>query len=142
MNVVAGFLEDNPVGILSKVLVLFLILNIIIIYFFYHFESLFKKNLLKKIDSFERSLKDLVEEFRSFELLLNDQKKTLNEYKYNFLRTEQEIARLADSQNSEKNVTEAIKLAKEGLTVEQIVEKTNLPAEEVEPIVKYHGTNS
>ena len=48
MNVFAGFLEDNPVGILSKVLVLFLILNIIIIYFFYHFESLFKKKPIEK----------------------------------------------------------------------------------------------
>ena len=91
------------------------------------------------MDAYEMSLKDLVEEFRSFELLLVEQKKVLDEYKYNFQRTEQELSRLSDSHSSDKNITTAISLAKEGLNAHEISVKTGLPLEEIEPIIKYHG---
>lgn len=93
------------------------------------------------MSAFERSLKDLVEEFRSFELLFNEQKKTLEDYKFVLNDTQQEISRLADSLKNEKNITSAISLAKEGLTVEEISSQTGIPPEEVEPIVRYHGKN-
>ena len=34
----------------------------------------------------------------------------------------------------------AISLAKEGLNAEEISVKTGLPLEEIEPIIKYHGS--
>ena len=55
---------------------------------------------------------------------------------------EQEISRLADSLNSDENITAAISLAKEGLSVSEISKRTGIPIEEVEPIVRYHGNNN
>ena len=63
----------------------------------------------------------------------------LDEHKYIFNRMEQEISRLADSLNNDENITSAISLAKEGLSVSEISKKTGIPSEEIEPIVKYHG---
>ena len=56
-------------------------------------------------------------------------------------RIEQEISRLADSLGGDRNITSAISLAKEGYTVNEISEKTGIPIEEIEPIVKYHGNS-
>ena len=108
----------------------------------YYYDKQSKKQLDNKIKAYEGSLKDLVEEFRSFEVMLIEQKKILDEYKYNFHRTEQEISRLADSHSSEKNVTLAINLAKKGLDAESISKETGLPIEEINPIIKYHGVSS
>lgn len=134
-------LFDNPAEGFLKIALAIIFLNVILVLISYYYDLIFKKKLLKKLNSYEDSLKDLVEEFRSFELLLIEQKKTLEEYKYNFHRTEQEIARLADSHSSDKNITTAINLAKEGLQAEEISSKTGLPLEEIVPIVKYHGTS-
>lgn len=139
MNFLESLFKDNPSDIFLKFTLLVIIVNIIIISVSYYYDYINKKHLLKRIEQFENSLKDLVEEFRSFELLLTNQKKTLEEYKYNFLRTEQEISRLADSHSNEQNLTQAINLAKEGLGAEEISRKTNLPIEDIEPIIKYHG---
>lgn len=133
-------LFSNPSEGFLKVALLIVFLNVILLVVSYYYDLVFKNKLLRKINSYEDSLKDLVEEFRSFELLLTEQKKTLEEYKYNFQRTEQEISRLADSQSSDKNITMAISLAKEGLNAEEISVKTGLPLEEIEPIIKYHGS--
>ena len=139
MNFLESLFKDNPSDIFLKFTLLIITVNIIIISVSYYYDYINKKHLLKRIEQFENSLKDLVEEFRSFELLLTNQKKTLEEYKYNFLRTEQEISRLADSHSNEQNLTQAINLAKEGLGAEEISRKTNLPVEDIEPIIKYHG---
>ncbi len=132
-------LFDDPAEGFLKITLAIIFINVILVLISYYYDLIFKKKLHKKLDSYEDSLKDLVEEFRSFELLLIEQKKTLEEYKYNFHRTEQEIARLADSHSSDKNITTAINLAKEGLQAEEISSKTGLPLEEIVPIVKYHG---
>ena len=105
----------------------------------YYYDYIVKNKFLKKIDGFDRSLKDLVEEFRSFELMFSEQKEKLDEFKFNLSSMEQEISRLADSLNSDKNITAAISWAKEGRSVTEIANKTGIPIEEVEPIVKYHG---
>ena len=122
-----------------NIIFLILIINFVLIFVSYYYDKISKTKLEKSIAAYESSLKDLVEEFRSFEVMLVEQKKTLEEYKYNFQRTEQEISRLADSHSSEKNVTLAISLAKKGLDAESISKKTGLPIEEVNPIIKYHG---
>ena len=73
--------------------------------------------------------------------MFSEQKKSFEEYKFVINRVEQEISRLADSLSNEKNITSAISLAKEGYSVLEISEKTGIPKEEIEPIVKYHGSN-
>ena len=132
-------LFTNPTEGFLKISLIIIFVNIFLLLVAYYYDLVYKKKLLKKMDAYELSLKDLVEEFRSFELLLVEQKKILDEYKYNFQRTEQEISRLADSHSSDKNITTAISLAKEGLNADEISAKTGLPLEEIEPIIKYHG---
>ena len=66
-------------------------------------------------------------------------KKILNEYKYTLERLDQEISRLADSSKGDSNITEAIKMANEGKTIDEISELTGLSKEEIEPIIKFHG---
>ncbi|MBD75157.1 MAG: hypothetical protein CMM96_06730 [Rickettsiales bacterium] len=122
-----------------NVIVFILVINIILIFISYYYDKLSKEKYDKRFKAYETSLKDLVEEFRSFEVMLVEQKKTMDEYKYNFQRIEQEISRLADSHSSEQNVTLAINLAKKGLDAESISKQTGLPIEEVNPIIKYHG---
>ena len=87
----------------------------------------------------ERAIKDLIEEFRSFELLFTDQKKAIQDYKYSLEKIDLEIARLADSSSGESKITLAIQMANQGKSVSEISEATNLSTEEVEPIIKYHG---
>ena len=122
-----------------NVIIFILVINIILIFISYYYDKLSKEKYDKRFKAYETSLKDLVEEFRSFEVMLVEQKKTMDEYKYNFQRIEQEISRLADSHSSEQNVTLAINLAKKGLDAESISKQTGLPIEEVNPIIKYHG---
>ena len=122
-----------------NLIVFILVINIILIFISYYYDKLSKEMYDKRFKAYETSLKDLVEEFRSFEVMLVEQKKTMDEYKYNFQRIEQEISRLADSHSSEQNVTLAINLAKKGLDAKSISEQTGLPIEEVNPIIKYHG---
>ena len=81
-------------------------------------------------DQYQAKIVDRLEEL---------QKEILDEHKYIFNRMEQEISRLADSLNNDENITSAISLAKEGLSVSEISKKTGIPSEEIEPIVKYHG---
>jgi hypothetical protein len=46
---------------------------------------------------------------------------------------------LADSSSGESKITMAIQMANQGKTISEISEATNLSAEEVEPIIKFHG---
>ena len=93
----------------------------------------------KKMEILERAIKDLIEEFRSLELNLSEQKKILNDYKYTLEKLDLEISRLADSNKGDSNITTAIQMANQGRTFEEIASKTGLSNEEIEPILKYHG---
>ena len=93
----------------------------------------------KKMEILERAIKDLIEEFRSLELNLSEQKKILNDYKYTLEKLDLEISRLADSNKGDSNITTAIQMANQGRTLEEIASKTGLSNEEIEPILKYHG---
>ena len=54
-------------------------------------------------------------------------------------RLDQEISRLADSSKGDSNITNAIKMANEGKTIEEISQITGMTKEEIEPIIKFHG---
>jgi hypothetical protein len=46
---------------------------------------------------------------------------------------------LADSSQGDSNITNAIKMANEGKSIDEISQKTGMTKEEIEPIIKYHG---
>ena len=130
---------DNPEKTFAYITISITLICFILIGLSFYYDYFIKKKFIKQIGGFDRSLKDLVEEFRSFELLFSEQKGKLDEFKYKLNSMEQEISRLADSLNSDKNITAAISYAKEGMSVSEISAKTGIPIEEVEPIVKFHG---
>ena len=105
--------------------------------FFYDYQKN-NKNLIK-INMLERAIKDLIEEFRSQELNLSEQKKILQDYKYTLEKLDLEISRLADSNKEDTNITTAIQMANQGRSLEDISSSTGLTNEEIEPILKYHG---
>ena len=137
----SSLFKENPAETFAYFLLLISVITIILISISFYYDYKKKIDFQKQMSAFDRSLKDLVEEFRTFELLFTDQKKILDEYKFILNDTQQEISRLADSLKNEKNITSAITLAKEGLTVEEISNQTGISTEEVEPIVRYHGKN-
>ena len=139
MDFLGNLFKDDPSSTLSNVVIIFFVLIIFSTSAAVYYD--FKKNKLneKKISILERAIKDLIEEFRSFELLFSDQKKILQEYKYTLERLEQETSRLADTSKEDSQITKAIKMASEGKTIEEISNITGMSSEEIEPIIKFHG---
>ena len=139
MDFLSTLFTENPSSTLSNIVIIFFILILVSVSVAFYYDL--KKNKLneKKISILERAIKDLIEEFRSFELLFSEQKKILHEYKYTLERLEQETSRLADTSKEDSNITNAIKMASEGKTIEQISETTGMSREEIEPIIKFHG---
>ena len=139
MDFLENLFKANPSSTLSIIVIIFFILIIITILLAFFYD--YKKNKLneKKITILERAIKDLIEEFRSFELLFSDQKKILQDYKYTLERLEQETSRLADTSKEDSVITNAIKMASEGKTIDEISDMTGMSKEEIEPIIKFHG---
>ncbi len=139
MNILGNILKEDPSSALTNVFLVFFIFILIIVSLAFYYDYIKNKNNEKKISILERAIKDLIEEFRSFELLLSDQKKILQEYKYTLEKLEQETSRLADSSKEDSTITTAIKMAGEGKTLQEISEFTGMATEEIEPIIKFHG---
>ena len=139
MDFLSNLFKDNPSSTLSTIVIIFLTLIIVTVSAAFYYDFKKKKLNGKKISILERAIKDLIEEFRSFELLFSDQKKILQDYKYTLERLEQETSRLADNSKEDSTITKAIKMAGEGKTIEEISEKTGMSKEEIEPIIKFHG---
>ena len=139
MDFFQNFIQLDPVNNTIKVLLFIFFLSLILIVFAFYFDFLKNKKNEKKISILERAIKDLIEEFRTMELSFSDQKKILNDYKYTLERLDQEISRLADSSQGDSNITNAIKMANEGKSIDEISQITGMTKEEIEPIIKYHG---
>jgi len=139
MNILGNILKEDPSSALTNVFLVFFIFILIIVSLGFYYDFIKNKKNEKKISILERAIKDLIEEFRSFELLLSDQKKILQEYKYTLEKLEQETSRLADSSKEDSTITTAIKMAGEGKTLQEISEFTGMATEEIEPIIKFHG---
>ena len=139
MGFFQNFIQLDPINNTIKILLFILLLSLILIAFAFYFDFLKNKKNEKKISILERAIKELIEEFRTLELSLADQKKILNDYKYTLERLDQEISRLADSSQGDSNITNAIKMANEGKSIEEISQITGMTKEEIEPIIKYHG---
>ena len=139
MNILSNILKEDPSSALTNVFLVFFIFILITVSLAFYYDYMKNKKNEKKISILERAIKDLIEEFRSFELLLSDQKKILQEYKYTLEKLEQETSRLADSSKEDSTITTAIKMAGEGKTLQEISDFTGMATEEIEPIIKFHG---
>ena len=139
MGFFQNFIQLDPINNTVKTLLFILLLSLILIACAFYFDFLKNKKNEKKISILERAIKDLIEAFRTLELSLSDQKKILNDYKYTLERLDQEISRLADSSQGDSNITNAIKMANEGKSIDEISQLTGMTKEEIEPIIKYHG---
>ncbi|MFL2661354.1 MAG: hypothetical protein ACJ0G4_05380 [Alphaproteobacteria bacterium] len=139
MDFLNNFLEKDPLGNTSLLIVIITITFCIVVCTAYYIDYQKSYKNSKKINVLERAIKDLIEEFRSLELNLSEQKKILQDYKYILEKLDLEISRLADSNKGDSKITEAIQMANQGRSMEEISGSTGLSAEEIEPILKYHG---
>ena len=139
MSFLKDLLENDPIGTFSEILLFMFVLVVIIslIAIFYDYTK--NKSNTMRLLSTERALKELVEEFRSFELKFGEQKKILEDYKYVLDKLNQEISRLGDSFKADSNITTAINMANEGKSIDEISTTTGMSEDEIEPIIKYHG---
>ena len=139
MDFLQTFIQFDPLNNIVKVLLFIFLISLTLIALGFYFDFQKNKKNEKKLNILERAIKDLIEEFRTLQLSLSDQKKILNDYKYTLERLDQEISRLADSSKGDSNITNAIKMANEGKSIDEISQITGMTKEEIEPIIKYHG---
>ena len=139
MDFLRDYIEKDPSGSVSSIIIILTILLLIFVVSAFIFDYLKNDQNTKRINLLERAIKDLIEEFRSLEMNLSEQKKILNDYKYTLEKLDLEISRLADSNKGDSNITKAIQMANQGRGLEEISSSTGLSKEEIEPILKYHG---
>ena len=139
MDFLRDYIEKDPSGNISTIIVVLTILLLIFVVSAFFFDYFKNDQNLKRTNMLERTIKDLIEEFRSLEINLSEQKKILNDYKYTLEKLDLEISRLADSNKGDSNITTAIQMANQGRSLEEISSATGLNEDEIEPILKYHG---
>ena len=139
MDFLSDYIEKDPSGNISTIIVVLTILLLIFVVSAFLFDYFKNDQNSKKTNMLERAIKDLIEEFRSLEMNLSEQKKILNDYKYTLEKLDLEISRLADSNKGDSNITTAIQMANQGRSLEEISSATGLNEDEIEPILKYHG---
>ena len=139
MDFLRDYIEKDPSGNISTIIVVLTILLLIFVVSAFLFDYFKNEQNSKKTNMLERAIKDLIEEFRSLEINLSEQKKILNDYKYTLEKLDLEISRLADSNKGDSNITTAIQMANQGRSLEEISSATGLNEDEIEPILKYHG---
>ncbi len=139
MDFLRDYIEKDPAGNISTIIVVLTILLLIFVVSAFLFDYFKNDQNSKTTNMLERAIKDLIEEFRSLEINLSEQKKILNDYKYTLEKLDLEISRLADSNKGDSNITTAIQMANQGRSLEEISTATGLNEDEIEPILKYHG---
>ena len=75
MNFLENFIQEDPSGNTSLIIILITIFLIVVIFSAFLFDYFRNAESLKKIGMLERAIKDLIEEFRSLELNFSEQKK-------------------------------------------------------------------
>ena len=139
MDFLRDYIEKDPSGNISTIIVVLTIFLLIFVVSAFLFDYFKNDQNSKRTNMLERAIKDLIEEFRSLEINLSEQKKILNDYKYTLEKLDLEISRLADSNKGDSNITTAIQMASQGRSLEEISSATGLNEDEIEPIIKYHG---
>ena len=120
MNFLNNFIEKDPSANTSIIITLLTIFFIIVVIGAFYFDFLKNNKNSLKINMLERAIKDLIEEYRSQELKLSQQKKILQDYKYTLEKLDLEISRLADSNTGDTNITTAIQMANQGKSLDEI----------------------
>ena len=139
MDFLKDYIEKDPSGNISTIIVILTIILLIFVVSAFLFDYFKNDQNSKKTNMLERAIKDLIEEFRSLEMNLSEQKKILNDFKYILEKLDLEVSRLADSNKGDSNITTAIQMANQGRSLEEISSATGLSKDEIEPILKYHG---
>ena len=139
MDLLRDYIEKDPSGNITTIIVVLTITLLIFVISAFLFDYFKNDQNSKRTNMLERAIKDLIEEFRSLEINLSEQKKILNDYKYTLEKLDLEISRLADSNKGDSNITTAIQMANQGRSLEEISSATGLNEDEIEPILKYHG---
>ena len=139
MDLLRDYIEKDPSGNITTIIVVLTITLLIFVVSAFLFDYFKNDQNSKRTNMLERAIKDLIEEFRSLEINLSEQKKILNDYKYTLEKLDLEISRLADSNKGDSNITTAIQMANQGRSLEEISSATGLNEDEIEPILKYHG---
>ena len=139
MDFLRDYIEKDPSSNITTIIVVLTITLLIFVVSAFLFDYFKNDQNSKRNKMLERAIKDLIEEFRSLEINLSEQKKILNDYKYTLEKLDLEISRLADSNKGDSNITTAIQMANQGRSLEEISSATGLNEDEIEPILKYHG---
>ena len=79
MDFLQNFIQPDPINNTIKILLFIFLLSLVLIACGFYFDFFKNKKNEKKLNILERAIKDLIEEFRTLELSLSDQKKILNE---------------------------------------------------------------
>ena len=139
MDFLRDYIEKDPSSNITTIIVVLTITLLIFVVSAFLFDYFKNDQNSKRNKMLERAIKDLIEEFRSLEINLSEQKKILNDYKYTLEKLDLEISRLADSNKGDSNITTALQMANQGRSLEEISSATGLNEDEIEPILKYHG---
>ena len=75
MEFLTNYIEKNPSGNISSIIVVLTTLLLIFVVLAFLYDYLKNGQNLKRTNMLERAIKDLIEEFRSLEINLSEQKK-------------------------------------------------------------------
>ena len=117
----------------------FLVLGFILLFFFQSLKFKEEKDIAieyaNDLNSFNKEIKEYLSLIGNF---LEQQKNEIQKVSEKIVDIEREINRLAEIKGSEDVLTQAIEMAREGSSREEIKNKTGLREDEVEAIYTYY----
>ena len=117
----------------------FLVLGFILLFFFQSLKFKEEKDIaieyVNELDNFNKEIKEYLSLIGNF---LEQQKNEIQKVSEKIVDIEREINRLAEIKGSEDVLTQAIEMAREGSSREEIKNKTGLREDEVEAIYTYY----
>ncbi|MBL6851152.1 MAG: hypothetical protein ACO3NN_04740 [Candidatus Puniceispirillales bacterium] len=117
----------------------FLVLGFILLFFFQSLKFKEEKDIaieyVNDLNSFNKEIKEYLSLIGNF---LEQQKNEIQKVSEKIVDIEREINRLAEIKGSEDVLTQAIEMAREGSSREEIKNKTGLREDEVEAIYTYY----
>jgi len=117
----------------------FLVLGFILLFFFQSLKFKEEKDIaieyVNDLNNFNKEIKEYLSLIGNF---LEQQKNEIQKVSEKIVDIEREINRLAEIKGSEDVLTQAIEMAREGISREEIKNKTGLREDEVEAIYTYY----
>ena len=117
----------------------FLVLGFILLFFFQSLRFKEEKDIaieyVNDLNNFNKEIKEYLSLIGNF---LEQQKNEIQKVSEKIVDIEREINRLAEIKGSEDVLTQAIEMAREGISREEIKNKTGLREDEVEAIYTYY----